>query len=46
MKLEIQYTRKAFKAIEKRLITKDDCNDLIIKAVKKIVKNENINIDL
>ncbi|NPA11913.1 MAG: hypothetical protein GXO62_06695 [Epsilonproteobacteria bacterium] len=46
MKLEIQYTKKAYKAIDKKIITKKECNDLVIKAIKKIVKNEDINIDL
>ena len=48
MNIEIQYLKKADKFLAKNshVITKDDVDVLIIKAIRKIFKNEDINIDL
>jgi len=46
--IEIQYLKKANKFLAKNsnVITKNDVDALIIKAIRKIFKNEDINIDL
>jgi len=46
--IEIQYLKKANKFLAKNsnMITKNDVDALIIKAIRKIFKNEDINIDL
>ena len=48
MNIEIQYLKKADKFLAKNsnVITKDGVDALIIKAIRKIFKNEDINIDL
>ena len=46
--LEIQYLKKADKFLAKNsnVITKHDVDILIIKAIRKIFSDENVNIDL
>lgn len=46
MKLEIFYKKVVTKFIKKNNFSKDELDSLIIKAIKKIVKKEDINIDL
>ena len=46
MKLEIFYKRVVTKFIKKNNFSKEELDNLIIKAIKKIVKKEDINIDL
>jgi 20S proteasome alpha/beta subunit len=48
MKLKILYRKIATKFIKKNLskISKQDIDELIIKAIKKIINKEDINIDL
>ena len=48
MNLEIHYLKKADKFFSKNShqLTKEKSNELIIKSVKKIVLNEDINIDV
>jgi len=46
MKLEIFYKKVVSKFIKKNNFSKDKLDSLIIKAIKKIVKKEDINIDL
>jgi len=46
--IEIQYLKKADKFLAKNsnVITKNDIDALIIKALRKIFNNEDVNIDL
>jgi len=46
--IEIQYLKKADKFLAKNsnVITKNDIDALIIKAIRKIFNNEDVNIDL
>jgi len=48
LKLEITYLKRADKFFSKNsdTLSKEKSNELIIKAVRKIVLNENTNIDL
>lgn len=46
MKLEILYKKVVTKFIKKNNFSKDELDNLIIKAIKKIVKKEDVNIDL
>jgi len=48
MIVEIKYKKNAVKFIKKNShkISKTEIDELIIKALKKIIKNETINIDL
>ena len=46
MKLEIFYKKVVTKFIKKNNFSKEELDSLIIKAIKKIVKKEDINIDL
>ena len=48
MNLEIQYLKKADKFFSKNTntLSKEKSNELIIKSVKKIVLNEDINVDV
>jgi len=48
MRLEIEYLKKAdkFFKLNNHILSKDRAKELIIKAVKKIILKEDINIDL
>lgn len=48
MKLEIQYLKRADKFLYKNsnILSKEKVNQLIVKAVKKILLKEDINIDI
>jgi len=46
MKLKIIYKKIAIKFIQKNNLKKDEIDELIIKAIKKIIKKEDINIDV
>jgi len=48
MKIEIEYLKKPHKFFAKNshILTRTQSSQLIIKAIKKIVLNENINVDV
>lgn len=46
MTLKILYKKIATKFISKNKISKDEVDSLVVKSMKKIIKKEDINIDL
>ncbi len=48
MKVKISYSKRAYKFLSKNtsLISEEQCDDLILKALKTLFKSEIINIDL
>jgi len=48
MKVKISYSKQAYKFLSKNksLLSEDQCDELLIKALKLLLKNEPSNIDI